>query len=203
MIIKSIYKIKTALERGFSDTVPIMPIYDISYVMRSIGKDPRCFITADSNDRINYIEKCFLRHDVDGCFVHIGGNDDWADDHIVEKGDPYWKIINKTTGKVRFLAADGNYQKSDIEYDFTKRSEKVIDNFFIKSRTKESVESSGRYRPLKALSSKYPDHHFSFQISTPIAATIKECGGYEKDLIMLKENEKLFSMKSTNKNYGS
>ena len=186
-------RIKAALECKIPDLIPIMPIYDISYVMKSIGSDPRDFTVSDSKERIRYLEECFLRHEVDGYFVHVGRNDDWSKEHKVEKSEPNWIITNKATGRVRYLAPDGTYvneEKKDVS-GIGKSAD--IDRFFTKARSKESIQSSGRFWPLKHLSTKYQKHHFSFQISTPIAATVKACGGYAQGLMMMKEDEKLFN----------
>ena len=63
------------------DRVPIVPIYDLGYVMNCIGRDVREWITTPSQKRIGFIEAAFPRHEVDGYFVHAGNTDEWVEKH--------------------------------------------------------------------------------------------------------------------------
>src|SRR3990172_10422645 len=100
-------RVEIALRGGKPDRVPIVPIYDMGYLMNCLGRDEREYQTASSNERIRIVEESFLRHEVDGIFTHIGTNDEWAEGHTVEKRPDYWLVTDKTTGEQYRLLPDG------------------------------------------------------------------------------------------------
>ena len=48
-------RVAVALRGGKPDRVPIVPIYDLGYVMRSTGRDIREWMTATAASRIQAI----------------------------------------------------------------------------------------------------------------------------------------------------
>lgn len=194
-------RIEAALKGLKPDRVPILPIYDIGYVMASIGKEYRDFITASAKQRIEYIEKNFLRHKVDGIFIHKGCNDDWVKNHIIDKFKDYWLITEKFTGRKYRLLADGTRLEEDgtpISVELSHggaskvTSRKDIGLVVPPVPTERDIEDSGAFWPLKHLSKRYASYHFSFQISTPMVFAINACGGYVEGLTTMADNRNLF-----------
>ena len=190
-----------ALEGGRPDRVPLCPIYDFGYVMTCQGRDPREWITASSRQRTCFIEEAFLQHEVDGYYVHAGTNDDWAEQHRIEKFLDYWMVTNRETGEQHRLLPDGWHAGADgtrISRAPSAGGESLVrkiadvDALVLPPPTKEEIQASGRYGPLAYLREKYPDHHFSFQVSTPMVAALRTCGGYVEGLMALATDRELF-----------
>jgi hypothetical protein len=199
-------RVEATLRGCKPDRVPIVPIYDYGYLMSSAGRDIRDYITASGEQRVELIEKNFLRHEVDGFFVHIGTSGDWAENKRIEKHPDHWLITEKATGRRYRLLPDGcevdengKPFKEFVSRDtfFRKeqtpiRSEADIDRVIPAAPTEAEIEATGRYHPLRNLAQKYPDHHFSFQISSPMVRAINACGGYVEGLITLAGEPDLF-----------
>ena len=198
-------RIETALGGGKPDRLPVMSIYDVGYMYRSLGKDQREFITGSSDERIAAIEESFRRHDVDGFFVPYGvpcGYDaNWRDNHEVEKRSDYWVVTNKQTGIQRHLLQDCCWAEVDgtpiprapsaggmsrITY------ENDIDKHMRKTPTTVELQTNGTFDPLRHLTGKYPDHHFNFEITTPMVMALNCCGGYVEGLLTMKDKPALF-----------
>ena len=88
-------RVEAALRGDKPDRVPIVPIYDFGYVMKCIGRDAREYVTSFAVERIRFVEESFLRHEVDGCLVHSGTNDDWTNSHTIEKRIDYCTFNRK------------------------------------------------------------------------------------------------------------
>ena len=203
---KSTERIDIALKGGRSDRVPILPIYDNGYLMMSAGRDIRDYITASSRQRIAYIEDAFIRHGGDGCMVHTGCADGWAEGHDVEKFPDFWMVTEKSTGRKYRLLPDGCEAREDgtpfaqdVSHDMFLRkgvpgitSEEEIDAVIPPVPTDTVLEESGRFRPLKFMADKYPDRHFSFQVSSPYVRAINACGGYMEGLVTMAGDPGLF-----------
>ena len=194
-------RVEIALQGGKPDCVPIVPIYDFAYVMRSTGRDPREWITASAQERIDTIEESFLRHDVDGIFVHGGCNDNWVNSHTVEKLDQYWMVTHTETGEQLRLLPDGWHAEADGTPVMRPPSaggvSKIqtwqdLDREVPPPATEGEIEASGTYWPMRHLVKKYPDRHFSFQSGTPMVYALNACGGYVEGLITLASNRDLF-----------
>ena len=194
-------RVNTALEGGKPDRVPIVPIYDIGYVMRSIGRDPREWTTASAQERIDAIKESFRLHEVDGFFVHSGRNDDWVKGHTVEKLDAYWMVTELETGEQYRLLEDGWRAEADgtlIPRALSAggvskiQSWEDLDREVPPPATEDEVEESGALWPLRHLVGKYPDHHFSFQSGTPMVWALNTCGGYVEGLLTLASQRALF-----------
>jgi uroporphyrinogen-III decarboxylase len=196
-----IERVETALKGLKPDRVPITPIYDWGYVMTSQGKDIRDYITSSAKQRIEYLENNFLRHKVDGFFIHKGCNDDWVNNNEVEKHKDYWMITEKLTGRRYRLLPDGCRAKEDGTPIARNLSNAGISKVLKKSDidkevppvpSEEEVEDSGAFWPLKHISDKYPQYHFSFQIGSPYIRSISVCGGYEEGLTTMALERNLF-----------
>jgi uroporphyrinogen-III decarboxylase len=194
-------RVEVALKGGKPDRVPIVPIYDMGYVMRSIGQDVREYCTHNAAGRLQAIEESFLRHDVDGIFVHGGANDGWAKTHTVEKHADYWMVTNKDSGHQYRLQPDGWIARADgtkiprppSHGGVSKvQTEDDLRRLAPKIPTEESLEASGRFGPLKYLCQKYPDRHFSFQTGTPMVPAVDLCGGFVEGLLTLATDRDLF-----------
>lgn len=195
-------RVETGLNGQKADRIPIVPIYDYGYVMTSIGRDMRSYMTASAKERIEFIEESFLRHKmIDGLFVHAGCNDNWVNNNEVEKFENYWMITNKISGEKYRLLPDGC--KADKEGNPFLRnlsnkgisritSKYDIDRLLPAVPTEEAVEGSGQFWPLRHISQKYPGYHLSFQISTPMVRAINICGGFEEGLTTMAEDRNLF-----------
>ena len=190
-------RLESALQGGKPDRMPIMPIYDYAYIMNSTGHDPREYHTATAAERIQYLEEGFLRHDVDGYLVFPGTNEDWARDHVVEKLEAYWLVTNRTTGEQFRLLPSGLEVGADGALPSCGGESKVqtrvdIDREFTAELTEEEIETSRRFGPLHHLAAKYPNHHFGFQSSTPIALAVKTCGGLVEGLLTMHDSPSVF-----------
>jgi len=179
-------RVAAALEGGKPDCIPIFPVYDYGYMMASIGRDAREFITASASQRIRLIEESFLRHDVDGMHVYSGATDEWVNKHTVEKFDDYWMVTeNETGGKYRLLPdcstarEDGTRVPHASSVYGVSRIQTMgdIDKHLSPPPTEHAINASGRYAPLRYLREKYPDHHFTRQIDTPMVRALRTCGG--------------------------
>lgn len=193
-------RVEIALKGGKPDRVPIVPIYDIGYVMRSLGRDPRQQITATTEESVQIIEENFLLHEVDGIFVHYGNSDEWAKTHIVEKTADHWMVTHKETGDRYRLLPDGWCAEEDgtpIPRAPSSGGVSLIQtpediDALVSAPPQEEVELTGRYAPLRHLISKYPDHHFSFQSGSPMVGSLNACGGYVEGLVTMKADRKLY-----------
>lgn len=199
-------RIAAALKGHKPDRVPIFPIYDTGYLMTSAGKDPRDYITASGKERVESIERCFLRHPTDGYFVHTGCNDDWVNAHTVEKFKDYWMITEKATGrKYRLLPGgaeadeDGKPFRQDYSSDMFLHkgitgieSRDDIDRVIPPVPSEKEIDEIGRFAPLKHMAEMYPDQHFSFQISSPMPRAVNACGGYVDGLVTMAGDPCLF-----------
>jgi len=195
--VKEFERAEIALKGQKPDRVPVIPIYDAGYIMKIAGRNARDFISASGQQRIGYIEKSFLRHKVDGLFVHPGCRDQWEKEHDIQKIDGYWLVTEKATGKKFRLFPDGSkfYERQEISTDpdpaITKSSD--IDKVVKSCLSRKEIDDSGRFDPLRHLANKYPDHHFSFQMASPMVKAINACGGYEQGLLLMAEKRILFS----------
>ena len=192
---------ETVLGGGKPDHLPVMPIYDIGYVYRSLGKDQREYFTGSGAERIAVIEENFRLHDVDGFFVHYGCNDNWRDSHEVEKRMDYWLVTHKATGIQQRLLPDCCWAEADGTPILRAPSaggvsritnENDVDEHVPKAPTAAKLQANGTFDPLRHLVGKYSDHHFSFQTNTPMTTALKCCGGYVEGLVTMKDKPKLF-----------
>lgn len=197
----SAQRFKTILSGGKPDRVPTLAIYDWAYIMQSNGNDLRSFITANSKQRIHYIEQGFLKHNVDAFLVHIGQNNDFADNHTIKVNSDAWIITNNNTGEIYNLLPDGSRKSSngsitiigDYSENMAIKTMSDVDNIDIRIIEKAEYESSMIHDPLKHLTTKYPDKHFIFQISSPFVRAIDSCGGFEEGLVMMATEKEIFS----------
>lgn len=194
-------RVEIALEGGKPDRVPIVPIYDFGYLTKCTGHDPREYVTASSAERIRLIEEAFLRHEVDGIFVHSGTTDEWANSHTIEKCDGYWLVTNTKSGATHRLLpdgwgaeADGTQRPRAPSHDGVSRIQSAddLDRVVPPPPTEEDIAKSGRSGPLRNFVEKYPDHHFSFQTGTPMVSAVGHCGGYVEALTTLATDRDLF-----------
>ena len=194
-------RVEIALRGGRPDCVPLVPIYDIGYVMSSLGRDLREYPTHTADERIRVIEQSFLLHNVDGFFVHAGTNDDWANTHTVEKRPDYWLVTDKATGEQYRLLPDGWMAKADgtaIPRSPSAggvsqiQSEADIERLVPRPATEHEAEASGRFGPLRHLARKYPDRHFSFQSGSPMVFALNACGGYQEGLLTMATDRPLY-----------
>jgi hypothetical protein len=199
-------RVAAALDGDKPDRVPIMPIYDSGYLMRSAGRDIRDYIIATGEQRTAYIEENFLRHKVDGLFVHIGSTDEWIRNNTIEKHPDYWMITEKATGRRYRMLPDG----CDVDEDGKPFQEFVSRDSFFRNGgdpivteeditrvvpsipTEADIDATGRFQPLRNLAQKYPDIHFSFQVGTPFIRAINACGGYVEGLVTMASEPDLF-----------
>jgi len=152
-------------------------------------------------ERIQAVEESFLRHDVDGIFVHGGTTDRWAQSHTVEKFEDYWMVTHKETGHQYRLQPDGWQAKADgtkiprpPSHGGVSRvqNEEDVERLASRPATEKQIEASGRFSTLRHLSQKYPDHHFSFQTGTPMVTAVDQCGGFVEGLLTMKTDPELF-----------
>ena len=194
-------RMSVALSGGKPDRVPVFAIYDNSYLSTCMSKDPRLFFTASSKERDLLIEESFLRHELDGFFVWEGTSDEWSNCHEIEKKSGYWLVTDVRDGikkrllpNCTWLNEDGSAaSKCDIFAGEPRiKNENDIYKFISKPYLGNENELKHWFSPIKHLSSKYNDHHFSFHIPTPMAESIDVCGGYVEGLMMLASDIKLF-----------
>ena len=190
-----------ALSGGKPDRAPICPAYDFGYLMNCIGREPREFVVASGQRRIEYIEEAFRRHEVDGWHVHSGTSNDWDQRHDAEKLPEYWLVTDRETGAQHRLLPDGWRAEADgtpiprapsADGISKIRSASDLDAHVGPPPSIEEIRRGGRYGPLSHLCRKYPDHHFSFQVSTPQVAALNSCGGYVEGLTTLATDRDLF-----------
>lgn len=192
-----------AFRGGRPDRVPIVPIYDIGYIAKAAEVDVRTIMTQGGEFRTKIIEKAFLRHKVDGFFVHRGVNDEWVKNHDIEVFDEYWMITDKKTGKKYRLRSDGYQAKEDGTPILRAQSQKDnislinnkedMDKLIPNVPSLSEIEEDCRFKPLESLTQKYPEHHFSFQMASPMVKAINACGGYVEGLTTMAENPALYN----------
>ena len=195
-------RVQTALRGRTPDRVPVVPIYDWGYVIKLSGADPRKAITATPSERAEHMENAFVRHKVDGCFVHSGApaNRYWKKRLHVEEMGEYWMMTDEDTGERFRLMPDGTRRNEDGSIDCSE----MLDNGqsevgslgdaedLIPLHSPADIESTGLFTPLHKLRDNYPDHHFSTQVSTPMVRAIDSCGGFVKGLTTLAGDRGLF-----------
>ena len=195
-------RVEAALQGRRPDRVPIVPIYDIGYVTRSLGLTERDAATASPQERIEIIERSFLLHSVDGYYVHSGTDGQWRLKHEVleDRGD-CWLVREKTSGRrfllrsdMRVFAEDGTPVPIFATPDGASRiqSRSDLERMAVPPPTERELEATGIWGPLRHLAREYPDRHFSFQTSTPMVRALQACGGYVEGLTTLAQNRDLF-----------
>lgn len=194
-------RMSIVLSGGKPDRVPVYGIYDNSYLSAGVGKDPRAFFTATSEERISLIEESFLRHKVDGFFVWEGTTDEWVRHHEVEKGEEYWLITHTRDGTRKRLLPNGTWLNEDgsseprqglMGSESMIQDEGDIARLVPRPYAGDEEDLTHWFAPLKHLSSKYPDHFFSFHIPAPMSVCLDYCGGYMEGLMMLASEPELF-----------
>lgn len=195
-------RIVAALRGEQPDRVPIVPIYDIGYILRATGRDVRRWSVAGAAERIRIIEDSFLLHqEVDGLFVHGGGTDDAVAHLRVEELADFWRITDTRTGTVWGLlpdgsqcAADGTPMPRQGGELFRESAIQSLDDLdrLVPRRTAEEIVASGRFEPLRHLAARYPDRHFSFQTGTPMVFALGACGGFVEGLTLMASEPELF-----------
>jgi hypothetical protein len=197
----SIERVAVALRGGRPDRVPIAAIYDYGYVMSSIGRDAREFITCTGEERVRFLDENFRRHPgIDAFFVHAGTNDEWRNRHTIEKLDKYWLVTDRRTGERLRLLPDGCYAQADgtpMRRDPSVggisriQSAEDIDRF-VPVMTDVDLAASGRFSTVRHFTTSYPDVHFSFQTGSPMVSALGACGGFEEGLTLLASDPELF-----------
>jgi len=196
-------RIAVALQGGKPDCVPILPIYDIGYVLRSTGHDVREWAIATCAERVRILEDSFLLHrDIDGIFVHGGGNDENVRHLRVEKFDDFWRITDDRTGEQWGLLPDGSLctadgaplprQGGELFRESQIGCEADIDRIVGFAPSPAQIAEGGRFEPLRHLVAKYPDRHFSFQTGTPMVFALNACGGFVEGLTTMKSDPALY-----------
>ena len=196
-------RIAIALQGGRPDRVPILPIYDIGYVLRSTEHDVREWSLATCAERTRIIEESFLLHtDIDGLFVHTGRNDEDLRHLRVEKLDAFWRVTDTRTGEQWGLLPDGSQctptgkplprQGSELFRESQIQCVADIDRLVGPAPSPAQVDAGGRFEPLRHLAAKYPDRHFSFQTGTPMVFSLNTCGGFVEGLTTMKSEPELY-----------
>ena len=196
-------RVAIALRGGKPDRIPIVPIYDMGYVCNSAGADLRMWDLCSADEKIRIIEDNFLLHKgIDGFFVHIGHNDDAATYLQVEKFPEHWCVTDTRTGEQWGLLPDRSRCASDgqsialqgdaLNWESRIQSEADIERIVGPAPTPEKITKDGRHWPLRRLSQKYPDYHFSFQTGTPMVFSLNACGGYVEGLTLMASEPALF-----------
>lgn len=194
-------RVRIALEGGKPDRAPIYPIYDAGYIAQISGQDPRAWIASSPAERIEMIERAFLRHEVDGFFCHGSATDDFTLIHTVEKHTEYWLITNKQTGERFRLLPDGCRAQADgtpiprapsSGGNSRVQSEDDIERFAPPVWKPDDPKMQTWTGPLRHLAAKYPDRHFGFQLGSPMIWALNACGGYVEGLTLMAENRALF-----------
>lgn len=193
-------RLEVALRGGRPDRVPCCAIYDVGYFMPAIGRDQREFLFASHAEAIRFTEESFLRHEVDGMFVHWGGNDDYLARHDIERGPGDWIITNRETGEVQRLMPDGCWADADGAPLLHAPSNKGVSLMRTEDDlaklppvpTVAEIENMKRFCNLSYMVEKYPDHHFSIQAASPMVHALGYCGGYVEGLLTMAETPELF-----------
>jgi hypothetical protein len=193
-------RLAITLNGGKADRIPLYAIYDHGYLMKCIDHDIREYSTCSMAERIDFIEQAFLRHPVDGYFVYPGVSDDWVNNHTIAKNPDSWLITDKTTNEQYRLMPDG--QRADLngiledidetqsEVEFNNIAD--IESYLQKLYAKYIEEFPVRFAPLRYMSKKYPDHHFGFNIHSPMVYAVNAFGGYENGLMKMALEPELF-----------
>ncbi|NLJ41167.1 MAG: hypothetical protein GX352_06115, partial [Clostridiales bacterium] len=199
---KSFERVEMALDGLKPDRVPTYAAYDDGYMMAIQGKDMRDFINCSGKELAEHMERAFVRHELDGMCVFAGHNGSWMNNHTVEKLKDYWIVTEKYTGEKYRLLPDGSKTKEDgtpIKRNLSNAGvSKImtiadIDREVPTPPSDREIEDSGYLLPLKHLSEKYPQKHFSFQITTPFVRAMNACGGYEEGLMTMMLERNLFT----------
>jgi len=196
-------RIAAALRGGKPDRIPILPIYDIGYVLRSTGHDVREWAVATCTERTRIIEESFLLHpDIDGLFIHGGGNDENARHLQIEEFPDFWRITDDRTGETWGLLQDGSLctadgaplprQGGELFRESQVTCETDIDRLVGFPPTPGEIDAGGRFAPLRHLATTYPDRHFSFQTGTPMVFALNACGGFVEGLTTMKSEPALY-----------
>jgi hypothetical protein len=183
-------RIELALLGKKPDRVPMMPIYDIGYIMNRIGQDPREYRTASADEFARIIERSFLLHEVDGLFIHRGVSAQWRNRHRVEKQRDKWAVVDKLTGDQTYLLPDGTFVDSagvlcTTGNDSIISTSEDLDRVIPAPLTVAEIEANEQFDALRRITAMYPDYHFSFQSTSPMVHAIRACGGFVNGLITM------------------
>lgn len=196
-------RVEIALRGGTPDRVPVVPIFDTGYVLRSTDHDIREGAFLSNDGWIRILEESLLHHPgIDGILLHPGRPASKVDGLKVERLSEFWRVTNRETGHQYGLLPDGSKCKEDgahiprqgmgIESEPRIQSKEDIARAINPLPTEAELEESGRFAPLSYIAKKYPGYHFSMQSSTPMAGALTSCGGYVQGLTMLASGPALF-----------
>lgn len=164
--------------------------------------DLRHWVAGTRAEHIRFTEDGFRLHDVDGYLVARSVETDFRRRHDIEERDGYWLVTKRETGK-RFrwlpdnsrLTVDG----APVPQPFSGgsggliASEADIERVAPKPPSVGDIEAAGWYEPLRCMVERYPDHHFSFQITSPMPIAVGLCGGFVEGMTLLAEDRALFA----------
>lgn len=197
-------RIAIALRGGRPDRTPRMAIFDIGYVLRNTGRDPRDWALASCAECTRILEDNYLIHrpHLDGLHIFAGVNDADIRPLRAEKYAAYWRLTNTRTGRQWGLLPDGSVcaadgtplpkQGEDLTRDSVIQTEADIERAFGPIPSEADVVASGRFEPIRHLAARYPDAHFSFQTASPLPPALNACGGYAEGLTLMATDRALF-----------
>ncbi len=186
------------------DRVPMLPIYDLGYIMRMQGKCVRDFRTASRLDAVGQIVNGYGLFPTDAYFVHGIANNRFQEQFtlqdIDEAGDFHLYKSNET-GELIKLNPMGDHFRMDGSpihmtpsgFESLIQSREDIRRLVPERHIDGYFEEDGYYGPLLRLSRLHPDRHFMFQLSSPFVMALNRCGGYEAAMCMLLEEPELIS----------
>jgi len=195
-------RLETAVRGGKPDRVPVCPIYDIGYIAAGVGLSPRDILMATREQYADIVEHGFVRHDVDGCYVHGGTAGNWNSEHTIldQSGDAWLVEDNETGARYRLLpdcsrlTPEGKpIPRNESRAGVSRiQSLRDIDRLPRPDPSDADFDAAGSLAPLQRLVRKYPDHHFSFQTGSPMVRALQICGGYVEGLTTLASDRTLF-----------
>ena len=202
MEVDSRERIALALHGGRPDRVPTLAHYSYEYIMHSLRGDPREFVLASGQRRIQLVERMFLHHDVDGYFVYPGVGESASEKYSIEKLDEFWVVTDRDSGARHGLLPDGQRTQADgtpIPSGLSVGSGQEIETWHdLDDRLPappcaSDIRASGYFEPLRHMRRRFPERHFSFGPGSLMGPAMEACGGFVKALTTLADDRELFA----------
>jgi len=191
-------RVRTVLERGKADRIPVALISDSDYQCQAAGYDHRQFRCGDTAMRAEIQRRFFLRHEANDLLLCWRGLDKETERSrkLTRQGDRYF-VTDLTTGKTQEVeewktAANPHRQKTSCGVVNPITCEADIDRVLGPRPTANEVLESGRYDPLRTLTNALGDAAFLvFACGGVFPPTVNYLGGFDRAMETLATNPSL------------
>jgi len=161
----------------------------------------RDYYTGTAEEMFNLIKEGFYLHPCDGYPAGHIYPFDFRDHNVQEDIDGDYYIFRNIDTGVRFKVDEINnrytmdgqiYKEENYSEESLITCHADIARIVPQNLPMNWDSEFGQLTTLRYLSAHHPDHHFSFDMTTPFPNAVFRCGSYEAGLTLLQEDPSLF-----------